>query len=246
MQDIQSQPDDRLVNIRKVGVRDITYPVTVLDRANREQRTIASVNMFVNLPHHFKGTHMSRFVEILNNHRDRIGIKGFHRILEEMKERLEAEEAHVEMTFPFFVKRERPAPVRVEMDRYMCSLHGSLAGGHDLVLGVKIPIRLAPPAPRAGLMPRSRGRWGEALIQVRFERFAWIEEIINLAEEAILRHNDPSGDEDGGPTVEGMARAIGRALEDFPPVRWFSLKVKNLSEGYSTFALVEGPQDDSA
>jgi len=207
MKDIQSQPDHRLVNIRKVGVKEIIYPVTVLDRANREQRTIASVNMFVNLPHHFKGTHMSRFVEILNRHRDRIDIKTFHLILEEMKERLEAEEAHMEMEFPFFVKRRRPgpAPVRVELDRYICRLHGSLARTEDLTLQVKIPIRLAPPAPLSGVMPRSRGRWGEAIISIRFDRFAWIEEIINLAEEAILRHNDglaPDGD-DSVLTVEG-------------------------------------------
>ena len=241
MQDIQSQADDRRVDIRKVGVREIRYPVTVLDRARREQRTIAAVNMFVNLPHHFKGTHMSRFVEILNRHRDRIGVNQVHRILEEMKERLDAEEAHLEMSFPFFVKRARPAAARVELDRYRCTLHGSLAaGGHDLVLGVRIPIRLTPPAPRAGHLPRSRGRWGEAVVRVRFRRFAWIEEIINLAEEAIMGHNPPGGEEDGGPTVEAMARAVGRALAGFAPVKWFSVKVRNLSEGYSTFAAIEG------
>ncbi len=240
MKDIQNQPDHRLINIRKVGVREITYPITVLDRANREQQTIASVNMFVNLPHHFKGTHMSRFVEILNHHRDRIDIKSFHRILEEMKDHLEAEEAHVEIAFPFFVKRPRPAPVRVEMDRYACRLHGSLGREEKLTLEVKIPIRLTPPAPIRELMPRSRGRWGEAILKVRFEYFAWIEEIINLAEEAILRHNDGLDGDNFSPTVEGMAQALGRALTEFAAIKWFSLKVKNLSEGYSTFAMIEG------
>jgi len=241
MKDIQNLPDHRQVDIRKVGVREITYPITILDRAKKEQRTIARINMFVNLPHHFKGTHMSRFVEILNRHRDRVDISTFHLILEEMKERLEAEEAHLEMEFPFFVRRGRKNRARVELDRYICRLHGSLAEKEKLSLEIKIPIRLPAPAPLNGLMPRSRGRWGNVTIKVRFSRFAWIEEIINLAEEAILRHNDtldPDG-ENSVLTVEGMAGAIGRAFTDFTAIKWFSIKARNLSEGYSTFALLD-------
>lgn len=105
MKDIQSQPDYRRISIKKVGVKDISYPVTVLDRANKVQKTVARVNMYVNLPHQFKGTHMSRFVEILNDFHGEIKLKSFHRILEEMKDKLQAEAAHIEIEFPYFLKK---------------------------------------------------------------------------------------------------------------------------------------------
>ena len=91
MKDIQSQLDKRRINIKKVGVKTISYPVTVRDKSKKEQRTIANVNMYVNLPHRYKGTHMSRFVEILNQIHGKIDLNSFHDILVKMKERLEAE-----------------------------------------------------------------------------------------------------------------------------------------------------------
>ena len=106
MKDIQNQVDHRRINIKKVGVKTITYPITVLDKAQSSQRTIATINMYVNLPHHFKGTHMSRFIEILNRFHGKIDMKRFSSILEEMKLRLDAEAAHLEMTFPFFLQRD--------------------------------------------------------------------------------------------------------------------------------------------
>ena len=93
MKDIQSSADSRRIDIRKVGVKTITYPITVLDKANRTQSTIAKVNMYVNLPHQFKGTHMSRFVEILNRFHGDFKLKTYRLILEEMKSRLDAETA---------------------------------------------------------------------------------------------------------------------------------------------------------
>lgn len=103
MEDIQGQPDHRRINIRKVGIKNISYPITVRDRARRIQPTVARVNMYVNLPHHFKGTHMSRFVEILNRFHGEINLESIHHILVEMKERLQAQAAHLEIEFPYFV-----------------------------------------------------------------------------------------------------------------------------------------------
>ena len=104
MKDIQSQPDHRRINIQKVGVKDIKYPVMVLDKAKKLQRTVASFNMYVSLPHRFKGTHMSRFIEILNQFHGEFDIKNLRLILEEMKTRLDAESAHLEIEFPYFLQ----------------------------------------------------------------------------------------------------------------------------------------------
>ena len=103
MKDIQNLPDARRIPLDKVGVKDIRYPITVLDKVCEEQQTVASINMYVNLPHQFKGTHMSRFVEILDEYRNRFNTRDIPAILEEMKKRLQAEAAHLEVTFPFFM-----------------------------------------------------------------------------------------------------------------------------------------------
>ena len=113
MIDVQSQKDYRRIEIDKVGVKNIRYPITVRDKENGTQQTVASINMFVNLPHDHKGTHMSRFVEVLSEYRRRISLQNFSDILEELKQRLNAESAHMEITFPYFITKKAP----VEPDR---------------------------------------------------------------------------------------------------------------------------------
>ena len=102
--DVQNMPDNRQIPLRRVGIKNIRYPITVLDRAKGTQQTVASVNMYVNLPQQFKGTHMSRFVEILNEYRREINVKTFAKILSEMKNRLDSQEAHLEVDFPYFIE----------------------------------------------------------------------------------------------------------------------------------------------
>ena len=106
LRDIQSEPDHRNIAINKVGVKDISYPVVVLDRVNGTQNTVARVNMYVNLPHHFRGTHMSRFIEILNHYQSGISPHNISEILDSMKKELDAETAHFEIEFPFFITKK--------------------------------------------------------------------------------------------------------------------------------------------
>jgi len=108
IEDVQSSKDTRQIPINKVGIKDIRHPVRVRDRSMGEQHTIACFNMYVNLPHNFKGTHMSRFVEILNQHEREISVESFKDMLREMAERLEAESGHIEMRFPYFVNKIDP------------------------------------------------------------------------------------------------------------------------------------------
>ncbi|MGD2137678.1 MAG: GTP cyclohydrolase, FolE2/MptA family, partial [Gammaproteobacteria bacterium] len=106
--DVQSSADSRQIPIDKVGIKDIRHPVRVKDRSGGEQHTIATFNMYVNLPHNFKGTHMSRFVEILNLHEREITVESFKEMLVEMAERLEADSGHIEMNFHYFINKAAP------------------------------------------------------------------------------------------------------------------------------------------
>ena len=108
IEDVQNIADKRQIAIDKVGIKDIQHPIKVSDRTAGEQHTIATFNMYVNLPHQFKGTHMSRFVEILNQHEREITVKSFREMLSEMIDRLQAESGYIEMDFPYFVNKEAP------------------------------------------------------------------------------------------------------------------------------------------
>ena len=163
MKDIQSQLDHRRINIKKVGVKTISYPITVLDKARKSQRTVATVNMYVNLPHHFKGTHMSRFVEILNRFHGRIDLESFHRILEEMKERLDAEAAHVEMAFDYFLPSDA-GQGGLGSVCYPCRMHGILEHSDELEFQFEVPLVLPHADGKPSALPRSPGRWGTATV----------------------------------------------------------------------------------
>ena len=128
--------DTRNIDIDQVGVKGIRYPITVLDKDMGEQQTVAEINMYVNLPRYYKGTHMSRFVEILNEHSRRISLQNFSEILEEMKKRLDAQSAHMEITFPYFINKAAPVTGIEGLMEYRCTLQGVLeqeerSGDHD-------------------------------------------------------------------------------------------------------------------
>ena len=245
MKDIQSQEDHRRINIKKVGVKDISYPITVLDKARKVQRTVARVNMYVNLPHLFKGTHMSRFIEILNRFHGRIDLKSFHLILEEMKEKLDAQAAHMEIEFPYFLKKETGRLNAIGIGEYVCKMHGSLDEEDKLVLEVRVPI--VPPLPDQSSegMPRSLGHWGNAIIRMQCSHFVWLEDLIQMVEEVICHQQQNGSSAVSGTffSVEEITRALGEKIAGHPDITRFSVTVENLAEGYSTFASLQWPED---
>jgi len=239
MKDIQSLSDSRRINIKKVGVKTVSYPVTVLDKAQHKQHTIATANMYVNLPHEFKGTHMSRFVEILNEFHGEITLQSFHRILEKMKIRLEAEASHLELDFPYFLQKKRNGE-KLVLGYYKCSMHGSLEQHDDLKLRVEIPVTLPITEQSVNRLPGSMGNWGKADVSVRFRQFFWIEDLILLIEDAVdVEMGKLSPGVRRIPSVEELTKSVGEALEKISAVKWFSVTVHNFGADCSTFATLE-------
>ncbi len=239
MKDIQSQLDSRKINIKKVGVKTVCYPITVRDKAQKQQQTLATANMYVNLPHKFKGTHMSRFVEILNEFHGQIDIKSFHVILEKMKVRLEAEASHLEIEFPYFLKKIRNGNSG-SLGHYKCSMHGSLQNEHELTLSVEVPISLPIVDNISHRLPRSMGRWGKADLNIRFHYFFWIEDIILLIEKTVDEEiNELSSNERKGLSVESLARRIGASFEPIEAIKSYTVTVHNFGDEFSTFATLE-------
>jgi GTP cyclohydrolase I len=139
--DVQNSVDTRQIPIDKVGIKDIRHPVRVKDRTGGEQHTIASFNMYVNLPHNFKGTHMSRFVEILNLHEYEITVESFREMLREMTERLEANAGHIEMNFSYFVNKAAPISGVKSLLDYDVTLIGEIENGKPKMnIKVVVPV----------------------------------------------------------------------------------------------------------
>ena len=183
MEDVQSSNDTRQIPINKVGIKDIRHPVRVADRTGGEQHTIANFNMYVNLPHNFKGTHMSRFVEILNNHEREISVKSFKDMMEEMTQRLEATSGHIEMSFPYFVNKKAPVSgVESLMDYDVTFIGDYIEGNNQMTLKVLVPVTSLCPCSKKISDYGAHNQRSHVTVTAKIKDFVWIEEIIDLVE----------------------------------------------------------------
>ncbi|HYA43246.1 MAG TPA: GTP cyclohydrolase FolE2 [Syntrophobacteraceae bacterium] len=254
MIDIQSQADYRNINIDKVGVKDIRYPVTVMNKNNGVQHTVASINMYVNVPHDFKGTHMSRFIEILNQFHGRLDIREFSSVLEALQEHLQAESAHMEISFPYFIRKLSPITESAGLMEYRCRISGSLdrKNGYDLVVEVNVPITTVCPCSKEISDHGAHNQRGMVRIAVRFKRFIWIEDLIELVEKAascdvysVLKRPDEKYVTEyayeNPKFVEDVVRDIAFGLKQDQNVRWFLVDVENFESihNHSAYAFIE-------
>ena len=181
--DVQRTPDTRRLPIDKVGIKDIRHPVRVKDRSQGEQHTIASFNMYVELPHNFKGTHMSRFVEILNAHDMEISVESFKVMLAEMAERLEARVGHIEMSFPYFINKAAPVSgVQSLMDYQVTFLGEFRDGKYVMTIKVVVPVTSLCPCSKEISQYGAHNQRSHVTLTVQTNTFVWIEDLIDLIE----------------------------------------------------------------
>ncbi len=240
MIDIQSQTDNRKVLLKRVGVKDIRYPITVRDKAKGEQHTTAMFNMYVEVPQHFKGTHMSRFVEILNKFKNGVSIERFHEILVAIRQRLNAEAAHLEIAFPYFIEKQAPVSGITSIMDFECTFSGTAGPGEeqDFVLGVTVPITTLCPCSKAISAYGAHNQRGLITVQARFKGALWIEDLIEIIEEkavnriyALLKRSDEQfvtqKAYDNPMFVEDVVREVYGALHSEPNLTWFSVECEN-------------------
>ncbi len=236
--DVQGLPDDRRIPLQRVGIKNIRYPVTVLDKVKGTQQTVANINMYVNLPHHFKGTHISRFVEILNQYRREINVRTFADILSEMKRRLASQEAHLEVDFPYFIEKEAPVTSTPGLMEYICGLHGTLSDILDMKLLVRVPITTVCPCSKEISRYGAHNQRGEVRLEVRFKKFLWLEDVIAQVERAassevysVLKRPDEKFVTEKAYErpmfVEDIVRSVYQGLRGLPEITWFSVEAEN-------------------
>jgi len=173
MMDIQNQKDFRDIDIKKVGVKNIKYPIMVLDRAKGTQIVNANINMYVNLPRHFKGTHMSRFVEVLNEFQAQINIKTFRNVLEKIRQKLHAQSAHMEIEFAYFLEKAAPVSGARSLMEYRCLFTGETNGTtSDFLVGVTVPVTTVCPCSREISRFGAHNQRSIVTTKVRFKNFS--------------------------------------------------------------------------
>jgi GTP cyclohydrolase I len=258
--DVQSSADTRRIAINRVGIKDIRHPVRVKDRSEGEQHTIATFNMYVFLPHNFKGTHMSRFVQILNKHEREITVESFKDMLVEMASRLESEAGHIEMSFPFFVNKKAPVTGVKSLMDYQVTLIGEIKSGVPaMFIKVVVPVTSLCPCSKEISDYGAHNQRSHVTVMVRTRDFVWIEELIELVEKeascelfGLLKRPDEKYVTErayNNPKfVEDMVRDVARRLNDDDRIAAYVVESENFESihNHSAYALIEHDKDQAA
>ena len=260
MEDVQNRADGRRIALDRVGIADLRYPIVVLDRDQQRQQTVAVLSMSVNLPHEFKGTHMSRFIEILNQHRGEITMRTIPALLCDLREKLRAESAHVEARFPYFIKKKAPVSGAAALMDYECSFDAVADDRKEsFVFGVKVPVTSLCPCSKAISDYGAHNQRGYISILVRTVRdtaghykMVWFEELIDIAERSasapvypLLKRVDERHVTmqafDNPVFVEDMVRNVTTALQSDERIDWFRVHAINHESihNHGAFASVE-------
>lgn len=255
LQDTQNQADPRRIAIDRVGVKRLRHPVEVADRACQRQSTVATISLSVDLPHQFKGTHMSRFVEALNAHGRLIHVENIPDILRDLQGRLQAESAHVVMEFPYFIEKKAPVTGAVGLMDYLARFDASIHGSTiEFKLGVQVPVTTLCPCSRNISERGAHNQRGLVDLDVMFSETIWIEELISLVETSasaelysLLKRPDEKfvteKAYDNPVFVEDLSRNVALRCRQDSRIVWFRVEVENFESihNHSAYAVIEQP-----
>jgi GTP cyclohydrolase IB len=253
LQDKQSERDDRELRIDKVGVRGLRFPIQIRDKERALQNTVATIGMYVDLPKEFKGTHMSRFIEVLNAHGNVVHVENINDILYAMQKKLKAESAHLEMEFPYFMVKRAPVSGQEGVMDYTARFDATVTGLEiDFVLTVKVAVTTLCPCSRAISKYGAHNQRGEVTVQIRSEKAIWIEDLIGLVESSasselysLLKREDEKAVTERAyenPVfVEDLVRNVVTNLKGHPDVTWYKVEAENYESihNHNAYACIE-------
>src|SRR5213594_3873823 len=253
LHDKQSERDYRDLRIDKVGVRGMRFPIQVRDKARSLQNTIATIGMYVDLPKEFKGTHMSRFIEVLHAHGSVVHVENITEILYAMQAKLRAATAHLEMEFPFFLVKQAPVSGMESVMDYTARFDATACGKEiDFVLTVKVAVTTLCPCSKAISRHGAHNQRGEVTVQLRSTKAIWIEDVIALVESSasselyslLKREDEKSVTErafDNPVFVEDLVRNVVLKLNAHPDVTWYKVEAENHESihSHNAYACIE-------
>jgi len=251
--DVQSILDTRRIAINRAGIRAIRHPVRIADKDNGIQHTIAVFNMYVNLPHNFKGVHMSRFVEILNSHEREISVESFESILRAMVKKLETESGDIEMTFPYFVNKTAPVSRVKSLLDYEVTFIGEIKkGNYKFTMKVVVPVTSLCPCSKQISTYGAHNQRSHMSISIRTNSFVGIQELIKMAEDqascelyGLLKRSDEKyvteKAYDNPKFVEDVVRDVAAVLNLDTRIDAYVVESENFESihNHSAYALIE-------
>lgn len=252
MKDVQNQADTRQLSIDKVGIKNLRIPVTVLDKANGRQQTVAVIDMFVDLPHNHKGAHMSRFGELVQEIRPEFSLKRIEQMLAQMRERLHAQSAHISAEFPYFIEKTAPVSCIKSFMDYTCRFSGSSANGKlDLIVEVEVPVASVCPCSLEISDFGAHNQRGKVTLRTRFKKLVWIEDLVAIVERAascdlftVLKRSDEKFVTEkafANPKfVEDIVRDVALQLNNDPNITWYEVSAENFESihNHSAYAFI--------
>lgn len=253
LHDKQSERDHRNLRIDKVGVRGLRFPIQIRDKAREHQDTVATVGMYVDLPKEFKGTHMSRFIEVLNAHGGVVHVENIPDILRAMQARLSAESAHLDMEFPFFLTKRAPVTGREGVVDYTARFSASATGQEiDFILTVVVGVTTLCPCSKAISRFGAHNQRGYVTVSIRAREIVWIEDLIALVEScasselySLLKRPDEKAVTERAyenPVfVEDLVRNVAQKLNDHPDISWYRVEAENQESihNHNAYACIE-------
>jgi len=253
MVDVQSMKDERRIPIQKVGVKGVRYPITLRDKASQFQHTTAVVNLYADLPHEFKGTHMSRFIEVFEESRSDLSMPSFIGMLQKIRHELEAETAYSDIHFPYFIQKKAPVSGQTSMMSYDCSYEGKVSkAGHSFIVGVTVPVQTVCPCSKAISSQGAHNQRGLVTLKVALGPFFWIEDLVAIVEDSassdlytLLKREDEKyiteRSYDRPRFVEDLVREVYLRVEALDKFPRFSVEAENFESihNHSAYAFVE-------
>jgi GTP cyclohydrolase I len=256
--DTQNQDDKRDIPIDKVGIKSLKYPIVVKDKDSGIQHTIATISMTVDLPKEFKGTHMSRFVEVLMNKKE-IHIDSIYEILKEMQNKLKSQSAHIEMEFPYFKEKLAPVSKKPSLIDYKIRYHAVVnKDKKDLIMTVIVPVKTLCPCSKNISKYGAHNQRGEVTVSVRFTDNVWFEDVIGIVEKSasselftLLKREDEKyvteKAYENPVFVEDVVRNVVVKLKENPNILWYSVEAENFESihNHNAYAMIESHESFS-
>jgi GTP cyclohydrolase I len=251
--DVQSAADTRRLAIDRVGIKSIRHPVRIGNESGGVQHTIAVFNMYVHLSHNSKGTHMSRFVEIINNHEREISVESFETILRQMVERLEAESGRIEMSFPYFITKAAPVSGVQSLLDYDVTFVGEIESGeYRFTMKVQVPVTSLCPCSKEISDYGAHNQRSHVTVTARTRGFVWIEDLVKVCEEqascelyGLLKRPDEryvtQRAYDNPKFVEDIVRDVAAVLNRDERIAAYVVESENFESihNHSAYALIE-------
>jgi GTP cyclohydrolase I len=257
LKDTQSEPDHRRIAIDRVGVKALRYPFRIRDKARESQHTIATCALTVDLPHHFKGTHMSRFVEVLNEFGPELHVDNIPKLLEDLVMRLDSKNAHIDFEFPFFLEKLAPVTRAAGMMDYTVRFAATIEGGKvDFAVTVMVPVTTLCPCSKAIAARGAHNQRSHVTFSVRFRHPIWIEDLIRLVEESasselyslLKRPDEKAVTErayDNPVFVEDLVRNVAERADAHEEITWYRVEAENFESIHNHNAYAQIERDKS-